>query len=495
MKSLLLAGSLTLFALASTAFGDNYRVDRQHFSPRFDGRIRPQHEIRHGGYRAGTDTVKRWNEIAVNSSGLDHELYGEQLGPCRASRAMAIVHIAMFEAYNAVSRPGYRPYLTLPAANPSASANAAIAKAARDTLAAMFPSQVPTFDVLLTEDLTAVKNAKSRNDGASIGAAAASAILALRAGDNSDHAEPEMGTEYVPDTAPGVWRQDPVSLIPVALGAYWGGVTPFMLVSGDQFRLPPPPDMDSLEYSLAYVKVKRIGGDGVTTPTERTAEETFIGTFWAYDGTPTLCAPPRLYNQIATTIADKKGNKGLELARMLALVNVAMADAGIAAWDSKYFYNFWRPVAGIRESDPGTGPSGLGDGNMDTVGDISYKPLGAPASNTSMGVNFTPPFPAYPSGHACFGGALFETLLRFYGTDNIPFTFVSDEYNGETVDNEGNVRPLKPRSFETLSDAEVENAESRIYLCIHWDFDATSGILQGREVADVVYDRLYSRRR
>ena len=185
-----------------------------------------------------------------------------------------------------------------------------------------------------------------------------------------------------------------------------------------------------------------LGGDGLVTPTTRTAEQTQIGIYWAYDGTPSLCAPPRLYNQIAMQIAHKMGtdNDVIELARLLALVNVAMADAGIAIWESKYFYQFWRPITGIRESDEETGPSGLGDGNPATAGDPTFSPLGAPASNLT-GPNFTPPFPAYPSGHAGFGGALFEMLRNFYRTDRIPFTFVSDEFNGVTRDNAGTVRP------------------------------------------------------
>src|SRR6185503_1011827 len=125
-----------------------------------------------------------------------------------------------------------------------------------------------------------------------------------------------------------------------------------------------------------------------------------------------------LYNQIAVQIADQMGSSELETARLLALVNVAMADAGMAVWESKYYYDFWRPITGIRESDFGFGPTASGDGNSATAGDPSFRPLGAPASNLT-GPNFTPPFPAYPSGHAGFGGALFQTLRRFYGTDNI----------------------------------------------------------------------------
>jgi hypothetical protein len=117
-------------------------------------------------------------------------------------------------------------------------------------------------------------------------------------------------------------------------------------------------------------------------------------------------------------------------------------------------------------------------------------PLGAPASNLT-GPNFTPPFPAYPSGHAGFGGALFQVLRRFYERDNIAFRFTSDEFNGVTVDREGNVRPLMSRRFESLAEAEQENGQSRIYLGIHWAFDKREGIGQGRRVADLVFDEAF----
>jgi hypothetical protein len=128
----------------------------------------------------------------------------------------------------------------------------------------------------------------------------------------------------------------------------------------------------------------------------------------------------------------------------------------------------------------------LGDGNPATVGDKNYSPLGAPASNLT-GPNFTPPFPAYPSGHAGFGGALFQTLRNFYRTDRIAFSFVSDEFNGVTRDNQGQVRSVVERRFSSLSQAEEENGQSRIYLGIHWAFDKTEGIAQGRRVADYVF--------
>jgi hypothetical protein len=336
-----------------------------------------------------------------------------------------------------------------------------------------------------------VPDKRTRTEGVRLGRRAAAAILRLRSHDGSEHAEPLLGAGYVPGDAPGVWRQDPISQLPVALGAHWGDVTPFVLASPDQLRVPPPPALDSPAYTAAFNEVTALGGDGLTTQTLRSADQTHAAIYWAYDGTPSLCAPPRLYNQIAVHIARQMGSDGIETARLLALVNTGMADAGIAIWESKYEYRFWRPVTGVRESDPGTGPSGLGDGNDDTLGDPSFSPLGAPASNL-VAVNFTPPFPAYPSGHAGFGGALFQTLRRFYRTDAIAFSFVSDEFNGVTLDNQGNPRPLLPRSFTSLSQAEEENGQSRIYLGIHWAFDKTAGIAQGRQVADWVYTHAFT---
>jgi len=428
---------------------------------------------------AVTRALLRWNRIAVDASGLDHapvqpgesRVFGHQFGPTRSSRAMAIVHIAMFDAVNAV-KGGYESYTRTRPAFIETSAVAALAQAAHDTLVALFPSQAPAFDEKLSEDLAGVLDPLARANGVALGRRVAAAILAMREGDGSENDDP-----YVFNPAPGYWRVDPINPTQVPLGPNWGKVKPFVLNSASQFRCPVPPAMDSQEYADAFAEVKDLGGDGIVTPTSRTAEQTQIGIYWAYDGTPSLCAPPRLYNQIATQLATERNVTGINLARLLALVNVSMADAGIAIWESKYYYNYWRPVSGIREA--------ASDGNAATMADPSYVPLCAPASNLA-GPNFTPPFPAYPSGHAGFGGALFETLRNFFGTDEIAFTFVSDEYNGVTQDNEGNVRPLLPRSFSTLSQAEEENGQSRIYLGIHWRFDKTEGIAQGRRVADHV---------
>jgi hypothetical protein len=507
LQALFVPVFLLTLSLGSPASGEGPRRDeRDAFGPFVEGdareRARAPHRSRHDS--RATSWLRHWNAVAIDASGLDHtpvapeetRVFGEQLGPGRASRAMAIVHIAMFDAANAIEG-GYESYTGLPRARREASVKAAIAQAAHDALVALYPSQTAQFDAALAEDLGRVRRGREKSEGIAIGRRAASAILALREGDGSEHAEPLVDVDWPTGDEPARWRQDPVSLIPLALGAYWGGVEPFVLPSADRFRTPPPPALTSPEYAEAFDEVARLGGDGAVTPTERSDEQTFVGIFWAYDGTPSLCAPARMYNQVALAIADGQRLELMELARLLALVNVAMADAGIAAWDSKYFYDFWRPVTGIRDADPGSGPTGLGDGNPATVGDPQFTPLGAPASNLSGTPDFTPPFPAYPSGHAAFGGALFQTLRNFYGTDDIAFTFVSDEWNGETVEADGSVRPLVPRHFTSLSQAEEENGQSRIYLGIHWSFDKTEGIAQGRQVADHVFANAFrpSRRR
>jgi hypothetical protein len=471
------------------------------FGPRFQPDVQlapsdPKHRPRHGLDRASG--IRHWNQIAIDASGLDHtpvapgetRVFGEQLGPGRASRAMAIVHLAIFEVVNAIEGH-YQSYVGLAPSRVGTSLQAAVAQAAHDTLVVLFPSQAASFDALLAEELDGIQEGRMKTNGIALGRSAATAILVARTNDGSQHSEPRIGIEFLTSNDPGKWRQDPIGLMPLALGALWGGVKPFVLERADQFRVPPPPRLDSADYAVAYNEVKTLGGDGLVTPTTRTAEQTQIGIFWAYDATPSLCAPPRLYNQLTMRIAHKMGTDMdvLELARLLALVNVAMADAGIAVWEAKYYYQFWRPVTGIREADEHTGPSGLGDGNPATAGDTTYSPLGAPASNL-MGPNFTPPFPAYPSGHAGFGGALFQMLRNFYRTDRISFTFVSDEFNGVTRDHEGNVRPLVERRFSSLSQAEEENGQSRIYLGIHWAFDKTEGITQGRRVADFVFQNI-----
>jgi hypothetical protein len=437
--------------------------------------------------------VVHWNELAINASALDHtpvpqgesRTAGEQVGPARTARALAIVQIAVFDALNAI-QGGYRSYTGIPRGPSTASRKIAIAQAAHDTLVQLYPSQAAAFDARLAESVSrSTESTTVKEQGAAVGRTAAAAILNARSADGSQHLEPLVGVEYIPGTSPGDWRPDPIANQPVALGARWDEVRPFVIQSASQFRAPPPPALFSSEYASAFREVQRLGGDGITTPTQRSATQTQIGIYWGYDGTPGIGVPPRLYNQIVVQIALQRGTSATQTARLLALVNVALADAALACWESKYFYEFWRPVTAIRE--------GNRDGNLGTAGDPNFVPLGAPASNVESGPNFTPPFPVYTSGHATFGGAVFQTLRRFYGTNNIQFTFVSDEFNGVTRDNLGNVRPRRSRTFSTLSAASDENAVSRIYLGIHWIFDAREGQTQGERIADYVLQRTFVR--
>jgi hypothetical protein len=447
-----------------------------------------------------TSTLGRyllWNEIALDTTAIDHtpdtqdpECFGEQLGPTRSSRAMAIIHIAMFDAVNAIAKQ-YVSYTGIPPVSGDVSMNRAVAQAAHDTLVALYPGQQTRLDSIFNADIVNIHGSREAiAAGAELGMEAAAAILSLRLNDGSELPEPQVlpnpknpngvcnsgDPSCVPaNTAPGLWQIDPISGLTVALGAHWGQVKPFVMTSSDQFRAPAPPTLTSDSYHLAWNAVYAIGGDPAHgTSTIRTALQTNIGVFWGYDGTPGLCAPPRLYNQIVRAIAlQQKMLNVPEIARLFALANTAMADAGIASWESKFYYQYWRPITGIRNAAP------------PLTADPTFYPLGAPDTNTG-GPNFTPPFPSYTSGHATIGGSVFEILRQFW-PDNTPFTFVSDEFNGLNKDVNGNIMPLWIRHFQSFHEAARENAQSRIYLDIHWQFDADMGIQQGTQVADYVF--------
>jgi membrane-associated phospholipid phosphatase len=426
------------------------------------------------------DVVLEWNAIALDALKNDSLLaHPRQNNPGNASRALATVQAAVFDAVNSISR-SYDPYLFEVNAPPDASLPAAAAQAAHDTLVALFPDYQPTLDARLADDLSHGGSLLSRVEGVLVGRVVAAGSLAVRSHDGSG-----VSMDWPSGTQPGQWQPDPLHPAQSAWGPDWGAVTPFTLTSGTQFPVPPPPALTSQAYADAYNEVVSLGGDGVTTPTLRTEEQTQIGIFWGYDGSPGLGTPPRLYNQIAETLAVQMKNTVVENARYFALVNLAMADAGIDAWAAKYQYGLWRPVTATRAGDT--------DGNPLTVADPTWVPLGAPADNGTTitdpnhPANFTPPFPAYVSGHATFGGALFRMMADFFGTDRVHFTVGSDEFNGVTKDQFGKVRPVLTRSFDSFSDAAEENGQSRIYLGIHWTFDKVEGIALGTSVADYVF--------
>jgi hypothetical protein len=425
-----------------------------------------------------SDVVLSWNAIALDAVKNDYALghTPDQGGPTRDSRALAIVHAAIFDAVNSIDGR-YTPYLTVAPNAKGASLDAAVAQAAHDTLAQLYPSQTAMFDAALTDTLAHVPNGTAGDKGVAVGRYVAGAILTARANDGSG-----VMMDYHPIGKPGHHQPDPLHPDQGYLTPGWGNVTPFAIPNVAQYVSPPPPALDSAAYTAAFWEVAMLGGDGVTTPTLRTAAQTETGIFWGYDGSPGLGTPPREYNQIVRIVAQQQHNSVFENARLFALANLAMADGGIQCWDTKYVDDFWRPVIAIRAANT--------DGNPDTVRVADWTPLGAPRDNDMGGTNFTPPFPAYTSGHATFGAATFRTLANFYGRDDITFSFTSDEFNGVTKGQDGNARPVVTRTYHSFSEAAEENGQSRIYLGIHWRFDKVEGIKAGSAIADYAFANL-----
>ena len=436
----------------------------------------------------GEDQILYWNDVALEADRVDHtpepDQQPQQAGPLLCSRALAIVHLAMYDAYagvvnNPTDLPTYRDLsnLTPPPFSESA-ANVAIAAAAHTALSALYPRQRASFD-------TAHTNAGlggGLQPGHTFGVRVAQRMLAERAGD-----PPVSASGYTHSLERGKHRVDPDNPGQGFYGPIYGDLSHGFAIT-DRHQLDAPP-FDNPEYlaALKQVRYKGIAPELLATlppnsslpphSSPRTAEETLIGIYWGYDGARGLGTPPRLYNQIVRVVAKAKKNDVSQNARLFAFVNAAMADAGILAWEQKYLHNLWRPVLGIREHSVLPNP-------LDPDADPFWLPLGAPRTNGDRnppinGKNFTPNFPAYPSGHATFGAAALHMTRLFYGvTGTCPdklfkgLSFVSDEFNGVNRDIQGTVRPPHARSFPGgLWDMIIENSRSRIFLGVHWSFD------------------------
>jgi hypothetical protein len=439
------------------------------------------------------DSILHWNAIAIETARRDFETADpkvspspEQGGPTRTSRALAIVHAAMFDAYTRVRNGaaaatylGYAPGEVAGTTDLQA-AQAAVSAAASLTLGALFSRQEAR---LKQEHLDFVADLNDSDpkigQGIAFGTLVASKMLALRANDGSDASD----AFYAPSPEPGRHRVDPLNPNQAFLGPLWGQVAPFG-INNLNTAVPstPPPSLNSPQYAADYNEVLHKGRDSGGT---RTPDETTIGLFWAYDGARNIGVPPRLYNQVVRAIAAKKGTSETQNAKLFAMVNIAMADAGIQAWYEKYLFNYWRPVIGIREAGAGFGPTGQGDQNPATAGDPYWSPLGAPRTNQPDAIAFTPHFPAYPSGHATFGTAAIRVAALFLGLpDNFAFDLVSEELDGKSVGATG-VRVHHRRRL-TIASAINENVLSRVYLGVHWQFDGREGEKNGNLIAQKI---------
>jgi membrane-associated phospholipid phosphatase len=458
-------------------------------------------------------SILKINELALNLVAKDFSdrHTPNNAGPTKTSRALAIIHLAAHDAYAKVTGQLTPRLTTLPnppvgIGNDEATGTAALIGAGIFAAEQLYPDFVQ-FISTETAQLIIGVNSEALNYGKEV----ADAWIDFRNNDGSS--SPDLDRNYRQE--PGHHRPDPLNPAQQALGRTWGQVKPFVLTDVvNEALLNPPPPLNSNEYALAFDQVVEFGKNDITERDSDFRRKAVIGIFWGYDGSNLLGTPPRLYNQVVLAIPEFKALSSNSDGRknqikILTAINVAMADAGIAAWHWKYAYDFWRPVIGVREPEAGWGPSpgkdssgndlpALGDGNIlrGRKGDPFWLPLGAPNSNAIYKPeddgkpknNGTPNFPAYPSGHATFGSACFEVAAALLGKtpEEITVNFVSDEFNGVTTDNLGTVRPRYSATF-TLREAIEENKISRIYLGVHWIFDATGGETVGKAIAEKVF--------
>jgi hypothetical protein len=422
------------------------------------------------------NSVLYWNSVLLEASRRDFTrgyANGQQPGPIRTSR-MEIVHLAIHDAV-AFRTQAAAAYLNKKGVahgigNLSSPVDDIIAGAAVRTLKELYPAYSAFF-----ENAVGNVNMAAFNDGEKVG----EAILDLRSDDGSANMilGPQPSTPVY-----GQHRADPYSPNQPQLGPLWGDVDRF--TNANHHDLDPFPGQNHPNDYLAdndyRADFEEVRDYGSAPRRARTAEQERIGVYWGYDGANNLGVPPRLYNQIARVIVQSH-SPALSVPRMaelFAVINVAMADAGIDAWHWKYEYDLWRPVVAIRrQAAPG--------------GDPFWAPLGMPQTNAARGT-LTPPFPAYPSGHATFGAALMQALRL--GLQTVPqsitlqdvlnvetgmsapiaaetFTFVSDELDGVSSDSDGSIRPRLPITFKNFVEPVWENSVSRVYLGVHWRFD------------------------
>ncbi len=385
------------------------------------------------------DVIVQWNDVSLSA------IQTAQYRATQASRVLAMVHAAMFDTINNIDKT-CQPYHIDASAPSVISREAAVAAAAHRVLENLFPAQQAAFDAALDESLMHVPGGAAANNGRSFGTSIADQILALRANDHSDDMVP-----YTPGLEPGQWRPTPPDEMP-AMAPHWATVTPFAMTGNTQFRPVPPPALDSAEYAEELNDIKAIGAkvSGV-----RSQEQSDVAMFWM-DMPGTITTVGR-WNKIAQHVAAQRLTNMWQNARLFALLNITLADAGIAAWDSKYEYNFWRPITAIREADT--------DDNPLTDAEEDWEPF-----------IMTPAFPEYVSAHSLFSAAAAGVLADFFGTDNIDFDIHPYMMHGT------------PRTYHSFAQAAEEAGMSRIYGGIHFISGNVNALTAGHALAQYVVD-------
>lgn len=380
---------------------------------------------------ASADVVLDWNVIALKTTAA------APFNPPLETRNLAIVHAAIFDAVNSISgeSPAYLVRLRSPR---GASADAAAVAAAHVTLVTLYPEQRSTLDAAYAASLNQIPDRPGRASGVHIGEAVAGHVLRRRA---SDGAMAAIEAEYIPGTRPGDWIPTPPALLP-ALDPGWGRVQPFVLRHGSQFRPGPPPVMHGKRYARDFEEIKEIGSSASGT---RRQAETDLARFW-------IATAAQNWNPVARQLSIARGMTMLQNARAFALLNLAGADAFIAAWDAKFAYNQWRPVTAIRAADQ--------DRNPATDADPLWTPL-----------LVTPPFPDYIAGHTTYAGAAQAVLEHLFG-----------EEPGVTITMTSTTAPGVTETYTTFTDIAEGVVDARVWGGIHW---RTSSV-RGREVGEDV---------
>ena len=376
---------------------------------------------------ARADVIMDWNAKA------DAIAAEKQVLPAPHSRVISMMHVAMFEAVNAIDRR-YTPYKLDLVADRSTSRDAAAATAAHDVLLSIYPDLKPDLDAALATSLAAVADAESKSAGVELGRQAAQGIIALRANDGS--AAPES---YRPHTRPGVYVPTTVPQFSTV-----GATTPWILESGSQFRPGPPPALDSETWTRDVNEIRELGARNSAI---RTPEQTTIGRFWFFVGA-------RTYNPIVRQAAMAKGMDLVDCARLFALTSMAGNDALVAVFDAKYTYNLWRPITAIRNADITQNPA--------TPRDASWLPLGE-----------TPMHPEYPCAHCITSAAIASVLQAVVGDEFGEFSLTSPTAPGVT------------RKWSQLQDYSTEVSNARIYAGFHYRFSTEVGSAMGKKIGEL----------